>query len=473
MDRVARCLARRAQGLRSEERGSFLIETLVAAVLVAVIAVAMLSAFDGANQASGRTKIRAIAGSLAQTDQERMRSMPVSMLNNLRQTQAKSVNGVKFNVDSRADWLNDDTATTDCSANGNAGDYMEITSTVSSPTQPALRPIVVKSIVTPAPGTLGVNQGSLGVTVVDRRGKGVSGLTVNITGPISTSDTTDANGCAFFGYEPVGNYDVLTSRSGWVDVMGRPYAKTTASIASQQVSTKSLSYDEAGSANVTFVTNATDYATSTTTTARPGVTGKARRIRLTHNLMEPPYVRDGAAPLGSNKWGDGNDQSEIDAGSLFPFGDMTVTPQQTSPYGVYAGDCDASNPNNQPAAPTGAGPQTVDPVQIEPGKATPVTVKMPALNIHATNAQHIKIKATSAGCSGTWDFYASDLNSAGNLKFPGLPYGTYSVCGDDNGGASNSRKFTVATAVGNYFRAGTAPVDVPVPTAGAKGAPCT
>src|SRR6266540_5456551 len=238
MDRVARRFARCAQHLRSEERGAFLIETIVAAVLVAVIAVAMLSAFDGANQASGRTKIRAIAGSLAQTDQERMRSMPVSVLNNLRQSQVKSVNGVKYDVNSRADWLADDTSSTDCTANGNAGDYMEITSSVSSPMQPALKAVVVKSIVTPAPGTLGANQGSLAVTIVDRRGKGVPDLTVNINGPTFASDVTDPNGCAFFGYEPVGNYTVSASRAGWVDLMGRPAATTTASIASQQVSTK-------------------------------------------------------------------------------------------------------------------------------------------------------------------------------------------------------------------------------------------
>jgi type II secretory pathway pseudopilin PulG len=464
MDRVARRLARRAQELRSEERGSFLIETIVAAALVAVIAVAMLSAFDGANKASGRTKMRAIAASLAQTDQERMRSMPVSMLSGLLQSQVKLVNGVKYNVDSGAEWLADDTNNTDCTANGNAGDYMEITSTVSSPSQPTMRPVVVKSIVTPAPGTLGVNQGSLAVTIVDRRGKGVQGLTVNITGPISASDTTDANGCAFFGYEPVGNYDVQTSRSGWVDLMGRPYAKTTASIASQQVSTKSLSYDQAGSAAVTFVTDATDYPS--TTINRSNVVGKARRIRVTHNLMEPPYVRDGAAPLGTAKWGDGNDNAEIDATDLFPFGDMTVTPQLTSPYGVYAGDCDAANPNSQTPA------QTVDQVQIEPGKATPVTVKMPALNIHVTQGgasnplagADVKVTSAIAGCGGPWTY---KTNSAGNLDFPGLPYGSYNVCVDDN--KSPSRLLQTTTPIANAKRTGTAVQSFDIPTAGGTG----
>ena len=428
MDRVARCFARRARGLRSEERGSFLIETLVAAVLVAVIAIAMLSAFDGANQASGRTKIRAIAGSLAQTDQERMRSMPVSMLSGLQQSQVKSVNGVKYNVDSSAEWLNDDTNNTDCSANGNAGDYMEITSTVSSPTQPLLRPVVVKSLVTPAPGTLGINQGSLAVTVVDRRGKGVAALPVNINGPTFETDVTDNNGCGFFGYEPVGNYTVTATRAGWVDVMGRPTVTTTASIASQQVSTKSMAYDQAGSAKVTFVTDATDFGTPNT--QRKGVSGAAPRIRVTHGGMETPGIRDGAAPLGSAPWGDpgGAPLQQIVADNLFPFGDMTVTPQLTSPYGVYAGDCDLNDPAKQPTA------QPVDSVQIEPGKVTPVTVHMPALNIRApSNTAHVKVQLTSTNCTQTvWTFTSSDLNAAGNLQFPGFPYGTYTVCADDN-----------------------------------------
>ena len=436
-------------GLR-DERGSFLIETIVAAVLVAVIAIAMLSAFDGANRASGRTKIRAIAGSLAQSDQERMRSMPVSMLSGLAagQSQDKFVDGVKYKVDSRAEWLADDTASTSCTANGNAGDYMEITSSVSSPSQPGLKPVVVKSLVTPAPGTLGVNQGSLAVTVVDRRGVGVPDLTVSLNGPISASDVTDKNGCAFFGYEPVGNYTAETARAGWVDVMGRPKASKPVSIASQQVSTMQLQYDAAGSAAVTFKTNATDYPSS----PRAGVTGTARGIRLSHSQMEPPYVRDGAAPLGSSRWGNAGDQTAIVADSVFPLGDMTVTPQQVSPYRVYAGTCDANDPNNQSPA------QTSDTVQIEPGKQTPATVFLPALNIRtAASAKRIKITAKSAGCSGVWTFTNADLNAAGNLTFPGLPYGTYLVCVDDNNGAATKNR---SITVNNFSRAGTSPVDL-------------
>jgi Tfp pilus assembly protein PilV len=461
MDRVARRLACRGQALRGE-RGSFLIETLVGAVLVAVIAVAMLSAFDGASQASGRTKIRAIAGSLAQTDQERMRSMPVSMLNNLRQSQVKLVNGVRYNVDSRADWVADSSSTTDCSANGAAADYMEITSTVASPTQPALRPVVVQSLVTPAPGTLGTNQGSIAVTVVNRQGKGVPDLTVAIAGPSNASDVTDENGCAFFGYEPIGNYTVTTSRAGWVDVMGRGTATKAATIASQQVSTVSLQYDQAGAAKVSFATHATDYATPTTTTPRdvqpPDPAAVATRIRLSHNLMDPPYVRDGPVPVGSSPWGDGNPHTEIVADSLFPFGDYPAT---TSPYGVYAGNCDAADPAKQAVA------QTVDPVQIQPGATTPVTIWLPALNVHVTQSGNplagadVKITTLNPPCSGTWTL---KTNAAGNLDFPGVPYGSYTVCADDN--KPTPHRFQINTPIAVATSAGTAVQTLPIPTSG-------
>ena len=450
---LARRLAPQPQALASE-RGAFLIETLVGAVLVAIVAVAMFSAIDGVNQASGRTKGRAMSASLAQNDQERMRSMPVSMLSNLRQTQVKPINGVNYNVDSRADWISDGTSTRDCTDDGKSADYIKITTKVTPTSQPGVQPVTVTSIVTPAPGTFLASQGSLALTVVDRNGAGVPNLAVTITGPATVTDTTDANGCVFFGYEPVGSYVVTAARAGWVDTMGRSLLTATVNVASQQISTKSLSYDQAGSATVAFQTVATDFGVTGTRTT----TATARALRLTHSLMDPPAIRNGQGPLSSGAlWGNGSDQATIVADNLFPF---------TSPYGIYAGDCAANDPAAQSPA------QTVDIAQINPGAAATPTVRLPALNLHVTGpASRILIKATSSGCTGSWLFAATDLNAQGNLKFPGLPYGSYSVCADNGGGAS-SRKFTVSPA-NNFLRAGTALINVPVPTSGATGAQCS
>lgn len=457
---LARRLAPQAQALRAE-RGAFLVETLVGAVLVAIVAVAMFSAIDGVNQASGRTKGRAMSASLAQNDQERMRSMPVSMLSGLRQTQVKPVNGVNYNVDSRADWISDGTSSQDCTTDGKGADYIKITTKVTPANQIGTAPVTVTSIVTPAPGTFLATQGSLAVTIVDRNGAGVPNLAVTITGPATVTDVTDANGCVFFGYEPIGSYVVSTSRAGWVDTMGRPVLAATVNIASQQISTKSLSYDQAGSANVTFTTKATDFGVAGTRTA----TAVARRLRMTHSLMDPPAIRNGQGPLGSGTlWGDasGTDQSTIVADNLFPF---------TSPYGIYAGDCAANDPAAQSPA------QTVDIAQINPGTSANVSVLLPALNLHVTGpVSRVKITPTSSGCTGAapWTFTAADLNAQGNLKFPGLPYGSYTLCADNGLSGTSARK--VSLAGNNFQRAGavtvgtvTTPYNLAVPTTGNQG----
>jgi Tfp pilus assembly protein PilV len=454
MNRVARRLAPQSQALRSE-RGAFLVETLVAAVLVAIVAVAMFSAIDGVNQASGRTKGRALAASLAQNDQERLRSMPVSMLSNLQtgETNPKAINGVYYDVASRAQWISDGTSATDCTADGKGADYIKITSSVTPRNQIGVQPVTVTSIVTPAPGTFLASQGSLAVTIVDRNAAGVPNLPVTITGPATATDVTDANGCVFFGYMPIGSYLVTASRSGWVDVMGRPVLSASVNIASQQISTKSLSYDQAGSANVTFTTTATDFGVVPTRT----VSAVARGLRMTHSGMPSPGIRNGQGPLSSGAlWGNSTDQPSITADNLFPF---------TSPYGIYAGDCAP----NDPAAQTPA--QTVDIVQINPGAVATPTVLLPALNLHVTGpVSRIKITPTSSGCTSTapWIFAPADLNAQGNLKFPGLPYGSYTVCADNGLAGVNARKVSLPAT--NFLRAGApTPYNLPVPTSGNSG----
>jgi hypothetical protein len=408
----------------------------------------MLSAFDGANQVSGRTKMRALAASLAQSDQERMRSMPEATLNNLRQTSPKYVDGVRYDVASRADWIADPTSTTDCKNNGTAGDYMKITTTVSAPTQPILKPVVVESVVTPAPGTFGLNQGSLAVTVVDRNGNGVANQPVSISGPASASDVTDSNGCAFFGYQPIGSYTVSTTHTGWVDPQGNSTATKTVSIASQQMSSAQLQYDQAGSLTVQFDTFATDPGGATRTVVAPIATG--RSIRVAHSSMLPPNWR---------AFGDTADHTSIAALKLFPF---------TSAYGVYTGDCDMNDPNKQ--LPTA---QPVDSAQIDPGASPTLTVREPAVNVHVVNNgvdvanPHVKITADSP-CSGTWNYPATATNANGTLKFPGLPYGTYDICAD-NGARKNTK-----TNVANNSRNGTAvlDLDVNVSKSGSSGGTC-
>src|SRR4051794_24243089 len=128
--------------LRSEQ-GSMLVETLVGAVLVAIIAAAFFTALTGSSRVSGISKARAISASLAQDDQERLRSMPVVSLSTVNGTTTKTVAGVKYDVTSNAEWIADATqSNTDCTSNGAAADYLRITSTVKPKNLTTFTPVV-------------------------------------------------------------------------------------------------------------------------------------------------------------------------------------------------------------------------------------------------------------------------------------------------------------------------------------------
>ena len=68
--------------LSDGEAGFALIETLVSAALLVVIAVALLTAAERAASTSLEGKGRSVAAAIAEQDQERLRAMPVTALSN-------------------------------------------------------------------------------------------------------------------------------------------------------------------------------------------------------------------------------------------------------------------------------------------------------------------------------------------------------------------------------------------------------
>jgi Tfp pilus assembly protein PilV len=400
----------------SDERGSLLIEVLVSAVLVAVIGVALFGALNSAAKVSGKSKTRAGAAAVAQDDQERLRATPVAVLNNLRQHRDPVVMGkIAYVVDSRADWIADAKGATDCTANGAAADYLKITSTVTAKNIP-LKPVVVTSTVTPAPGTFTSDEGSLAVSVTAADGHGVGGITVTIAGPATDVQVTDSNGCAFFGYEPVGGYNVTAAGSGYVDPNGNATATGTASIGSQTVATLPLNYDQAGQVKVSFKTDPDDRAEIPTKQgsvgfANAGVTINGG-VRFFADTSVPPPTSITTTP------------------TLFPF---------PAAYSVFAGDCANNN------APSGATP---DPLAVLPGKLDhTLDVHVPALNIigqvdgTAKPDMRVLIKSTTSGCTPK-TYPTRATIASGRIDDPGLPYGTYSVCVDSTGLTSTTRKVT-------------------------------
>ena len=370
-----------------------LLEALVGAILVAVMAVAFFGALDGSNRVSTVSKLRAEAGALAADDQERLRSMPVSTLNNLRQSNVKPMGTTNFTVDSRADWIADSSGTSSCLGNGGAADYLRITSTVTPVNNLGLKPVVVTSMVTPPPGSFG-GKGSLVATVLDRDGNGLSGMRVNVSGPASASDTTDDNGCVFFGYLPAGTtYNVSTTASGYVDMDGNTSASVGGvTINDQQVATQSLTYDIAGASSVDFFSKPVDAS------GNPRGTVASKQWMVT--MSNGAHVRTfGSNYAGSWPYQTGT-SSSMSATSLFPF---------TSPYTVYAGNCDKNDPAKNGVTDPGL---TVNPgdaslaysQQLRRSTCWPSSTGAPAANLHScspsTWSRPARAWAVGSICSG-------------------------------------------------------------------------
>lgn len=400
----------------ASERGWALLETLVSAVLLVVVALAVMSSMDVASRTSAANKGRSVASSLAEQDQERMRAMTIDQLSNYHTTADPLVAGMAYHVDSRSEWLQDTTGNVaSCSDTGQAS-YVRISTTVtSSVVGRDTKPVVMRGIVAPPVGSLGPSQGTLAVKVTDRNANPVEGVPVALSGTRTLSDTTNALGCAVFGYIPAGSgtsYTVTLNNVDWVDQNDGQVSKTFPTVTPGNVTVQPMTYDRAGSAQMTF-------KDSSGQTASPPPLWV-----MANNSGWTPVVGVRRLPAPT-------------AVGLFPFASTN--------YSFWAGSCAGANP-------TLYGATTPAAAVLPASTAGPLTLVVPTLTLNIKNgagtaalAGNITLKATGSSCTETVPKTAAPT---GTLSFD-LPYGPYQVCSDGGG------KFKIESATNNVG-AGTA-----------------
>jgi type II secretory pathway pseudopilin PulG len=384
---------------RTSESGWALLETMFAAALLVVIALAVMSSLDVASRTSAANKGRTVASALAEQDQERMRSMTIDQLSNYHTTTNPTVAGVAYTVDSRSEWIRDTTGTpASCSDTGQS-DYVRISSTVTSNVVGKnTAPVTVRGIVAPPVGSLGPNQGTLAVKVVDRNAAPVAGLPVTLTGTRALTDATNSLGCAVFGYIPAGagtNYTVQLNAVGWVDQDDIQLSTKSPNVTPGNVTLVQMTYDQAGSIQVDLKDSA-----GAAPTPAPAL------LSINNSVWPTPGVRRVAPSTVT---------------SLFPFA--------TSPYALWAGSCDAANPSL-------SGSDSAASASVLPSQQTSgVAVFVPTMTIQLLDPTTglakqgwVTVKATTSACSG--DNVARTQTDATGKLVRDLPYGSYTVCGE-------------------------------------------
>jgi Tfp pilus assembly protein PilV len=487
---------RHSRSRTSDDAGFALVETIVSAVVLLVIALATLAAVDRAQSTSGFGKNRSVAAALAEQDQARLRGLPTASLSSYRFNHASSravnVNGLNYTVASTVDWIRDSTGgTQSCTSDTSQAEYLKMTSTVSAN---AIKPVTITSLDS-APLAYSSGRGTLAVKVLDGADQPVTGLVVNISGGVSASDSTNSVGCAVFPLIPAGTYHVTYQVSGWVDELGTNAIDQTKIVNAGATALLPLHYDVAGALTMKFETNL-GTATAPVMSPSRGWTGSGYNTGVPGGGLRPfPVVA--SAPM----------QPTLALTNLYPF--RTV-------YQTFAGRCTGANPET--AIPStgwfaAGGLGTDDAVLVPPGNNSGVvTVRQPALAVQARagTAASWTIVTTAAngpvnvlitpkdtncvpatmGAIGTWTIGTNPVQASGgwvtkpSFDFgaptgvvsydPGVPFGKYDVCVDaiTGTGTSKLRRKGTLSNVNVNDPAGFNPGPVYIPTTGSTSSQC-
>jgi type II secretory pathway pseudopilin PulG len=418
--------------IAAAERGSFLIEAMVGAMILLVVGFGVLQVLDRSSALGGEQKRQAVAGNVAQSEQEQVRALSLAEQSNLRRSTPYTVGGITYTAASRADWVNDTTGDAGCTTSGSSADYLKLSTVVTWPKMGRRKAVTLESLITPGVRAFGAGQGSLAVQVTDRAGNGVSGLQLNLSGPATLSDATSASGCVLWGYLPAASgYMLGFSRPEYVTPDGSQVVSKPVAVVGDQTSNVALQYDRGGYLQTSFVTWRTaDGALIPTNPQSAHVTNSSGT----------------GAPISYGVTG-----STATSPLLFPF---------STAYTVQPDTCAASD---VPAVPEPPVPDTPDlppavTAKVIPGTTTTTAARrLPSPNIRVTSVASggkafvgATVRVTTP-CGTTYKRFAT--RSDGTLDDPGFPYTDLAICVSDgtrqvltnrsNRNFNNSSNFTV------------------------------
>jgi type II secretory pathway pseudopilin PulG len=433
------------------EGGFVLIEVLVSALVLAIVASGALALVQATTHSAGQQRDGSKGYAVAQEDQARLRSMQLSKLNGFSDITHPKLDGTIFEVESTAVFINNATSTASCKEGSASQDYVRITSKVTWPGMGGRKPTVIRSVFSPSTGSLNPKNGALTISTTNSAGGPLSGVGVSLSGPATFVGKTDETGCANFADIPEGNYTMTPSAPGLVAENGKPPTAKTAGVPASGTQTIELRYDLPGSFLAPFV-------------YRVGSTAEFKESSQSSIMVFNPGMETAKSFASAG----GIPTPTIEGKELFPF---------TSPYAVYAGSCTSNNPNPK-SEPTAPGAAAVAAITVPPGAAVPAPVpkiQVPALNLTVKTGS-TPIVGAKVVITGTCSFERTYTTiekglEKGILPDPGLPWGTYEVCASAKvleGKTQVSRRIKTKTGVAVQSLTSSTPLNLDVSGSGSE-----
>ena len=395
----ARATARRAAAWLVGEAGDTMVEVMVAALIVALIAAAVFVGFGSVADIAGAQRHQAAAATLAQQDEDRMRGLSVVQLTATdpgaptctatagtygNECYTQTVDGETYTVTSTAKFVSASDGAASCtSSTTDNADYIETASTVTWANSNDGRPPVIEhSVVSPHVGgglTIQVTNGSQPTPSTP-----LPGVTIDVNGSDTgtLTLTTDSNGCAVFAGLPGGTYTV--SWPGYIQE-NTGASSASAIVVDGNTETDSFELGQPGTINASFTTT---YGTNTNVAATTD-TFVASNPQLTS-----PIVSGTPSTLSSSA----SYSSSISTGAtIFPLAGTGDA------YSVYAGDC------------VGDVPPSPATTVVTPGGTSNVTVPEPAMLIDTWGTTLSEINDTDPSIT----YYSGSTGYAGSASTDG------------------------------------------------------
>ncbi len=434
-----------AKALRSvrSERGFSLIEVLVSALIVILVASATATALITGAHFSGDQRFRSQADTLAVQDQERLKGLSDEQLSGVNQTRTVTLPSGTYTIRSVSQSINT-TGVSSCTSTGVA--YYKIASTVTWTENFSRRPATVTEdslLARPV-------NGDLMAQVQDQTLTPLQDVTVTATGPSTQTGTTDANGCVVFAGLTPGSYSVGLTDQTDVDPSGNYPPYTTGGTTSTATATVTSTGTAAPTGNV-FHLGQPGSVAGTFTTAMSGVSGEADTVS---------WLGSGATFGMSNGFQSTTPLSApataITTKSLFPFDVSSTSPASyNNNYTVWAGRCLQNEPPsgyNQVSVTPGSTGQahnvqepTLDVATVNYAVTVTHHHGSPTITTTAVKPTHVRLTfASTAGAactSYTWSpTIASGTTepSTGWLANPGQPFASTATSGATASAASST-----------------------------------
>ena len=391
-----------------------LLEVLVSAVIVALIAAGTYTGLAASGSATAHERGSAQAVVIAQGDEERLRGLSIEKLAQLGQTtysvtedgqcveekpggwyyysgesqwqtgceaeadRGKAYSGTVYTITSKAEYVSKESETVTCESESGEANYIKTTSTVSWSSIGSHEPVKQSSLVD-EPSTA-----TLEVKVKNRNNEPVSGATVEAFDPTSASkatvtETTPASGCVVIGALEEGEVKLIASREEWVTRNGKTAPEKLTSVKKGSLAEAELTLERPGSISAKFTGPSPQYE------AAQGFTFVAYQSEIASSA---PLFVGGEANTPT---------ATATLASLFPFALPVNKPDK---YTIYAGDCEANEPVQ---ATKGSGSEItaseVPAVQAEPGKVESEQIPLPKAEItvyEGASSPSAKLSSASA-----------------------------------------------------------------------------